>query len=44
MRDAVILAVLGMGTVLILLFVINLMIVAIGKLFGPKETKKNENR
>ena len=27
MRDAVILAVLGMGTVLILLFVINLMIV-----------------
>lgn len=43
MRDAVILAVLGMGTVLILLFVINLMIVAIGKLFGPKETKKIEN-
>ena len=36
MRDAVILAVLGMGTVLILLFVINLMIVAIGKALWPE--------
>ena len=43
MRDAVILAVLGMGTVMILLYVINLMILVLGKVFGPKQTKKTEN-
>lgn len=36
MGDAVILLVLGMGTVFILLYAINVMIVVLGKLLGPK--------
>lgn len=36
MSDALILVVLGMGTVFILLYVINIMIVVLGKLLGPK--------
>lgn len=36
LQDAVILAVLGMGTVMILLFVIQIMINILGKIFGPK--------
>lgn len=36
MGDAVILLVLGMGTVFILLYAINVLIVVLGKLLGPK--------
>lgn len=37
MRDAIVLLALGMGTVFALLFVINVVIVVLGKLLGPKE-------
>lgn len=42
MKDAVILLILGMGTVFILLYVINILIVILGKLFGPKKKKQSE--
>ena len=37
MKDALILLALGMGTVFILLYAINVMIVIMGKLIGPKK-------
>lgn len=36
MSDAIVLLALGMGTVFILLFAINMVIVVLGKLLGPK--------
>lgn len=37
MEQALVLTILGMGTVLIVLFVINLMIIAMGKLFAERK-------
>lgn len=42
MKDAVILLALGMGTVFILLYAINVMIVIMGKLIGPKKKELTE--
>ena len=44
MKDAVILLALGMGTVFILLYAINVMIVIMGKLIGPKKKELTEAR